>query len=290
MDKSAPSTRTVSSTQTASLAKPLPSVQSVSNIQRDFILNHQKRKRMVIYIRVLILIVFFALWEFSARAGILDAFIFSSPTRILSCMLQMTSDGSLFYHTGITIAETIISFLLVTGIGLLVAILLWTKQSLSEILEPYLVVLNSLPKTALAPVLIVWLGNNIKTIIVAAVSVAVFGTILTIYTGFQSVDPEKIKLIYTFQGTRKDVLLKVILPSTVPLIISTMKVNIGLSLVGVIIGEFLAANAGLGYLIIYGSQVFKLDWVLMSILILCVLAGILYLITGRLEKRYGKLK
>lgn len=290
MDKSAPSTRTVSSTQTASLAKPLPSVQSVSNIQRDFISNHQKRKRMVIYIRVLILIVFFALWEFSARVGILDAFIFSSPTRILSCMLQMTSDGSLFYHTGITIAETIISFLLVTGIGLLVAILLWTKQSLSEILEPYLVVLNSLPKTALAPVLIVWLGNNIKTIIVAAVSVAVFGTILTIYTGFQSVDPEKIKLIYTFQGTRKDVLLKVILPSTVPLIISTMKVNIGLSLVGVIIGEFLAANAGLGYLIIYGSQVFKLDWVLMSILILCVLAGILYLITGRLEKRYGKLK
>lgn len=290
MDKSAPSTHTVSSTQTASLAKPLPSVQSVSNIQRDFISNHQKRKRMVIYIRVLILIVFFALWEFSARAGILDAFIFSSPTRILSCMLQMTSDGSLFYHTGITIAETIISFLLVTGIGLLVAILLWTKQSLSEILEPYLVVLNSLPKTALAPVLIVWLGNNIKTIIVAAVSVAVFGTILTIYTGFQSVDPEKIKLIYTFQGTRKDVLLKVILPSTVPLIISTMKVNIGLSLVGVIIGEFLAANAGLGYLIIYGSQVFKLDWVLMSILILCVLAGILYLITGRLEKRYGKLK
>ena len=290
MDKSAPSTRTVSSTQTASLAKPLPSVHSVSNIQRDFISNHQKRKRMVIYIRVLILIVFFALWEFSARAGILDAFIFSSPTRILSCMLQMTSDGSLFYHTGITIAETIISFLLVTGIGLLVAILLWTKQSLSEILEPYLVVLNSLPKTALAPVLIVWLGNNIKTIIVAAVSVAVFGTILTIYTGFQSVDPEKIKLIYTFQGTRKDVLLKVILPSTVPLIISTMKVNIGLSLVGVIIGEFLAANAGLGYLIIYGSQVFKLDWVLMSILILCVLAGILYLITGRLEKRYGKLK
>lgn len=270
--------------------KSASSIQSTSLIQREFISNHQKRKRIVIYIRILILIVFFALWEFSARIGILDSFIFSSPVRILNCMIQMASDGSLFYHTGITIAETIISFLLVTGIGLFVAILLWTRQSLSEILEPYLVVLNSLPKTALAPVLIVWLGNNIKTIIVAAVSVAVFGTILTIYTGFQSVDPEKIKLIYTFQGTRRDVLFKVILPSTVPLIISTMKVNIGLSLVGVIIGEFLAANAGLGYLIIYGSQVFKLDWVLMSILILCVLAGFLYLITGRLEKRYGKLK
>ena len=262
----------------------------LSPIQQKFISNHQKRKRFVLCLRFLILILFFASWELSARIGFLDSFIFSSPSRILRCMAQMASDGSLFYHTGVTIAETIISFFLITVIGILFAILHWLNQSLSEILEPYLVVLNSLPKTALAPVLIVWLGNNIKTIIVAAVSVAVFGTILTIYTGFQSVDPEKIKLIYTFRGTKKDILYKVILPSTVPLIISTMKVNIGLSLVGVIIGEFLAANAGLGYLIIYGSQVFKLDWVLMSILILCLLAGILYLLTGSLEKRYGKIK
>ncbi len=263
---------------------------TLSVTQQEFVSRHKKRKRIVMYIRFLILIAFFVSWEVTARIGLLDAFIFSSPSRILRCIINMTADGSLFYHTGVTIAETIVSFLLVTVIGILVAILLWLNQSLSEILEPYLVVLNSLPKTALAPVLIVWLGNNIKTIIVAAVSVAVFGTILTIYTGFQSVDPEKIKLIYTFRGTKKDVLCKVILPCTIPLIISTMKVNIGLSLVGVIIGEFLAANAGLGYLIIYGSQVFKLDWVLMSIIILCALAGLLYLITGKLEKRYGRLK
>mgnify|MGYP002510983629 CR=1 FL=1 len=258
---------------------------------QELYLHKQKKYRCYIRLaRILILIAFLLLWEITADLGIIDSFIFSSPSRILRCMAQMTSDGSLFYHTGVTIAETIISFFLITVIGILFAILLCLNQSLSEILEPYLVVLNSLPKTALAPVLIVWLGNNIKTIIVAAVSVAVFGTILTIYTGFQNVDPEKIKLIYTFRGTKKDILCKVILPSTVPLIISTMKVNIGLSLVGVIIGEFLAANAGLGYLIIYGSQVFKLDWVLMSILILCLLAGILYLLTGSLEKRYGRIK
>lgn len=262
----------------------------ISVVQQEFIARHNRRKRLVLYLRILILIAFFASWELSARTGLLDSFIFSSPSRILRCIISMSSDGSLLYHTGVTIAETIVSFLLVTVIGILFAVILWLNQSLSEILEPYLVVLNSLPKTALAPVLIVWLGNNIKTIIVAAVSVAVFGTILTIYTGFQSVDPEKIKLIYTFRGKKRDVLCKVILPSTVPLIISTMKVNIGLSLVGVIIGEFLAANAGLGYLIIYGSQVFKLDWVLMSILILCALAGVLYLLTGSLEKRYGRLK
>lgn len=263
---------------------------SPSLVQQEFISRHQRRKRFVTCLRILILILFFAAWELSSQIGLLDSFIFSSPFRILRCIIDMSSDGTLFYHMSITIGETIISFLLVTVIGILIAVLLWLNQSLSEILEPYLVVLNSLPKTALAPVLIVWLGNNIKTIIVAAVSVAVFGTILTIYTGFQSVDPETIKLIYTFRGRKKDVLSKVILPSTVPLIISTMKVNIGLSLVGVIIGEFLAANAGLGYLIIYGSQVFKMDYVLMSILILCVLAGILYLLTGKLEKRYGAVK
>lgn len=258
---------------------------NASLAQQEYITNLKKREIFVKRIRVLILLLFVAAWEGCTRIGLLDSFIFSSPLRVFRCFWGMCKDGSIFYHTGITIGETLFSFFLVTVIGILAAVLLWLNQSLSEIAEPYLVVLNSLPKTALAPVLIVWLGNNIKTIIVAAVSVAVFGTILTIYTSFQGVDEEKIKLIYTLRGTKKDVLFKVILPGTVPVIISTMKVNIGLSLVGVIIGEFLAANAGLGYLIIYGSQVFKLDWVIMSIILLCILAGLLYWITGWIEKK-----
>ena len=133
-------------------------------------------------------------------------------------------------------------------------------------------VLNSLPKSALAPLLIVWLGANMKSIIVAGISVAIFGTILNLYTGFTETDPDQIKLIRTLQGTRRDALFKVVLPGTVPLLISIMKVNIGLCLVGVVIGEFIGARQGLGYLIIYGSQVFKLDWVLMSIVILCIMA------------------
>ena len=153
--------------------------------------------------------------------------------------------------------ETIASFFLVTVLSLFTATLLWYQNSLSEILEPYLVVLNALPKSALAPLLIVWLGTGANTIIVAGLSVAVFGSIISLYTGFCQVDPEMCKLIYTLGGSRKDALTKVILPSSVPLILSSMKVNIGLSLVGVIIGEFLAARRGLGYLIIYGSQVFS---------------------------------
>lgn len=186
---------------------------------------------------------------------------------------------------GITLLETLVSFALVVVLGLLAAVVLWSSRSVSEVMEPYLVMLNSLPKSALAPMLIVWLGNHVHTIVVAAVSVAVFGSILTLYNGFASMDEDKIKLIRSLGGTKMDVLTKVLLPGSVPLIISNMKVNIGLCLVGVIIGEFLAAQRGLGYLIIYGSQVFKLDLVMMSIVILCILSAMLYQGITWLEKR-----
>ena len=173
-----------------------------------------------------------------------------------------------------------------TWIGIFGAVALWSSRRLAKILEPYLVILNSLPKSALAPLLIVWLGNNMKTIITAAVSVAVFGSILTLYNGFLSMDPDQIRLIYTLgRKTEGCPHKRSCCPGSVPLIISNMKVNIGLCLVGVIIGEFLSAQAGLGFLIIYGSQVFKLDLVIMSIVILCILSAILYQAVAVLERR-----
>nr|WP_310604899.1 ABC transporter permease [Anaerosporobacter sp.] len=208
--------------------------------------------------QILILIIFLGVWELTTRIGIIDSFVFSSPSRVIKCICTMAADGSLFRHIGITLFETFVSFSLVIILGLLIAIILWWNDSVSKVLEPYLVILNSLPKSALAPVFIVWLGNNMKTIIIAAISVAVFGSIITLYTDFKEVEEDKIKLIRTLGGTKKDILLRVVIPSNIPSIISVMKVNIGLALVGVIIGEFLAAKAGLGYLIIYGSQVFRL--------------------------------
>ena len=166
------------------------------------------------------------------------------------------------------------------------AVLLWTCPRLAKITEPYLVVLNSLPKSALAPLLIVWLGANERTIVVAGMSVAIFGSVINLYSGFCQADPEKLKLIETLGGHKKEKLLKIVLPSSVPLILSVMKVNIGLCLVGVIIGEFIGGREGLGYMIIYGSQVFKLDWLLMSICILCVIAMLLYALIGLIEKWY----
>ena len=250
-----------------------------SNGQKLFLTRLRRHRITVLISRVLILTVFLFLWELCARFEIIDSFIFSSPSKITLCFLEMLKNRSLFLHIGITLYETFISFILVILLSILAAILLWYSKKLSEILEPYLVVLNSLPKSALAPLLIVWLGATSKTIIIAGMSVAIFGSILNLYTAFINVDQEKIKLIYTLHGNRRHALTKVVLPSSVPAIISNMKVNIG---------EFLAAKSGLGYLIIYSSQVFKMDWLLMSIILLCIMAMGLYALINVVEKRVLK--
>lgn len=240
--------------------------------QEEFVQKHKRHHHQVASYRFLLFAFFLVFWEISAYAGWIDSFFFSSPSLVAACFLDLLADGSLLLHVGVTLWETIVSFLLVFLISLLVSTLLWYSSKLSEVLEPYLVILNSLPKSALAPLFIVWLGTGSTTIIVAGISVAVFGSIISFYTGFRQVDPEKITLIYTLGGHKKEAFSKVILPGSIPTLLSTTKVNIGLALVGVIIGEFLAARRGLGYLIIYGSQVFQLNMVITSIILLCVIA------------------
>ena len=259
-----------------------------SPAQKQYLLRVKREKNLIRVSSPLLFLGFLILWEISARLGWIDSFIFSSPSEIWLTFLRMLKDQSLFTHIGITLAETLVSFVFTVLLGIGTAVLLWACPRLSRVLEPYLVVLNSLPKSALAPLLIVWLGANIRTIIVAGISVAIFGSIINLYTGFREVDPEKLKLIQTLGGSKKDELTKIVLPSSVPLILSVMKVNIGLCLVGVIIGEFIGARQGLGYLIIYGSQTFKLTWVLMSIVILCVIAMGLYATLDLIEKHVRK--
>ncbi len=261
---------------------------TMSKEQFEYVRKEKRRKQFVLICQIALLIIFLIVWEITARFHIINDFIFCSPSKLLQTLLSMMKDGSLLYHIGISLFETLIGFLIVIIGSLLVATLFWWNETISKVLEPYLVVLNALPKSALAPVLIVWLGANKTTIIVCACSVAIFGSILNIYTGFVNVDADKIKLIKTLKGNRFQCLKLVILPSNVPNIISVMKVNIGLCLVGVIIGEFLAAREGLGYLIIYGSQVFKMSNVLLSILILCIIAMLLYMILQHIEKRLSE--
>lgn len=257
---------------------------AVSLLQKNYIRKLKRYKTVITLLRILLFAGFLILWEGAARAGWINAFIFSSPSRIVRTFRVMLEDGSIFRHIGITLGETFLSFFLIIVLGIGIALILWLFTPLSHVLEPYLIVLNSLPKSALAPMLIVWLGNNAKAIIVTAISVALFGTILNIYTSFAQTDPDKIKLMRTLGARRLAILTKLVIPASLNTIVSNMKVNIGLCLVGVIIGEFLAARAGLGYLIIYGSQIFKLDWVALSIVILCVISMILFKIIDFAEK------
>ena len=258
---------------------------SPSPAQQAFVEQEIRRRRQVTICRVMLLVLLLALWELASSRHWIDSFIFSSPSLIVKCLWDMAADGSLFLHSGVTLLETLASFGICTAASLACALALWSSKSLAQILEPFLVLLNSLPKSALAPLLIVWLGNNMRTIITAAVSVAVFGSILTLYTGFVQIDPEKIKLIRSLGGGQQDILFKVLLPGSLPLVISSMKVNIGLCLVGVIIGEFLSARAGLGYLITYGSQTFAMTMVVTSIVVLCFLSIVLYQCIAAVERR-----
>ena len=198
-------------------------------------------------------------------------------------------DGILLKHTLVTLGETFLSFGIIIAAGVGIALVLWLSPFLSQLVEPFLFILNSLPKSALAPMLIVWLGNNPKAIIVTAVSVAIFGTIINVYTSFMETDPEKLKLMKAFGSSRIQILKKLILPASIGTIISNMKVAIGLCLVGVIIGEFLAARSGLGYLIVYSSQIFAMDTIAMAIIILCVLSIILFKLVDLAELLYKRL-
>ena len=258
--------------------------------QEAYIKAHRHEHYKIAFYRFFIFFAFILLWEIAANTGIIDSFFFSSPSRVITCFIDMVTEKSLFMHIGITLFETLLSFILVLIIAIGSATLLWYSSSVSSVLEPYLVVLNSLPKSALAPLFIVWLGTGATTIIVAGISVAVFGSIISLYTGFKQADTAKITLIYTLGGTKRDAFKHVVFPYSIPTILSNMKVNIGLALVGVIIGEFLAARRGLGYLIIYGSQVFQMHMVITSIIILCVIAMGLYQLIQRLEHFYKKKK
>lgn len=261
-----------------------------SKEHEEYLRTHKLRKNSIIITQIAILVLFFALWEIAANLKWIDPFIMSQPSRVLRTIMNLTADGSIFTHTGITVLETIIGFLSGTILGTIIAIMLWWSEFVAKVLDPYLVVLNALPKTALGPIILVWIGGTISSIIVMALLISVIVTILNVYLAFESCDEDKVKLLRTLGASKFQILTKVVLPSSIPAIISVMKINVGLSLVGVIVGEFLVSRAGLGYLIIYGGQVFKMDLVMTSVLILAVAAALMYLSVAWFEKKLNKMR
>lgn len=248
----------------------------------------RRTRRAVQGLRAALLAGFFLLWELAARRGWIDPFIFSSPGRICQTLYSLTDSGDLWLHTGTSVLETVAGFTLGTLAGILIATLLWWSPFLARVLDPYLVVLNSLPKTALGPIFIVWMGAGAGSIIAMTLAISIVVTILDMHHGFGSTDPEKIRLMRTLGADRMQIFLKLVLPANFTTMVNALKVNVGLSWVGVIMGEFLVSKAGLGYLIVYGSQVFQMDLVMTTVLILAAAAALMYQCILWLEKALKK--
>ena len=252
----------------------------VKKVKRD--------KLKVTFFRLVILLGFILLWELAADMKWVDPFLTSSPSRMFKSFLSFYEDGTILRHIWVTCYETILGFSLGTILGTIIAIVLWWFPFTAKVLDPYLVVLNALPKVALAPIIIFWVGNGTSAIIVIALLISIVTTIISVFTGFQDVDREKILLMKTFQANKIQILKYLIIPYTIPVLISALKINVGLSWVGVIMGEFLVAREGLGFLIVYGGQISQLDMVMMSIVLLSIIAFLMYKLVDIIEKKYIK--
>ena len=266
-----------------------------NNLHKKYSITHQKyRKKLrndkifILSMQILLFIAFIGLWELLASFNVIDPFFFSSPSRIYTTFISLISSGSLWTHIGITLYETIIGFLIATALGTLIAILLWWNEKIRHILEPYIIILNSLPKVALGPIIILWVGSGATAIITMCVLICIVITTISMLNAFLSCDHDKILLMQSMHANKFQIFWKLILPNALPEFISVLKINVGMSWVGTIMGEYLSSSAGLGYLIVYGSQVFKIDLVMTSTVLLCLLAGLMYGLICLLEKRFKK--
>lgn len=242
----------------------------------EYLMKVKKTNTEILITRVIILVAIFALWEVAGDLKWIDPFLTSTPSRMVKSFIKIYNEGTLLRHIFITCLETILGFSLGTLLGTIIAVILWWSEFVSKVLDPYIVVLNALPKVALGPIIIFWAGNGITAIIVMALLISLIVTIISVLNGFNEVDQDKVKLLKTFSASKLQILGHLIIPASIPTFVSALKINVGLSWVGVIMGEFLVAKEGLGFLIVYGGQIAQLDMVMMSIIILAFLAYLMY--------------
>lgn len=261
---------------------------NVKLLHQQYLQSIKREKKWVRFYQLIIFLVFFSGWELASQKQWIDPLIFSSPSKVWALLITKIQDGTLFIDLSFTLTETIFGFILGTILGTVLAAILWWSPMLSKILDPYLVVLNSMPKVALGPILIVALGPGFTSIIAMGAIISIIITTIVVYTAFKEVDPNYIKVLQTFGAKRMQIFKEAIVPSSFPVIISTLKVNVGLSWVGVIVGEFLVSSKGLGYMIIYGFQVFNFTLVMLSLLVIAVFATVMYQLVELLEKKLIK--
>lgn len=258
---------------------------STISAQHLLYLKKIRRNKIIVHtVRAFILIAVIGLWELCAQVGVFDPFITSSPSRVVSTIADLAAAGTLFYHIGITLMETVTGFVIAVVAGYLIAVLLWTNDAVRKIFEPYIVVLNALPKIALGPLIIIWMGTGYTAIIFMTVLVSIIVCIMNMLAGFVAVDKTKLLLMRSMGANKLTMLIKLVIPASLPAFMNTLKVAVGLAWIGSIMGEYIVSRAGLGYLIVYGGQVFRLDLVMAATFILCLLAGGMYAIVAIIER------
>lgn len=244
----------------------------------------RKKNVLINVARFSILLIFLLIWELSARFEWVNPFITSSPSRIAKTIADLYNNGTLFYHVGTTLWETLLGFFIAVALGYSIALLLWWSEAFRRISEPYFVVLNALPKIALGPLIIIWCGTGSKAIVFMTILIGLIVAILNMLNGFMSTDENKLLLLKSMGASKLQILTKLVIPSSLPAFISMLKINVGMAWIGSIMGEYIVSKAGIGYLIVYGGQVFKLDLVMSAVFILCILAAAMYALVALLER------
>ncbi len=259
--------------------------QTMISIDHSLYLKRLKRQSILInVVRVSLLVLLLGIWELAAALEWVNPFITSSPSRIVKTIADLYRSGDLFYHVGTTLWETLAGFAIAVVLGYSIALLLWWSEVFRKIAEPYIVVLNALPKIALGPLIIIWCGTGSKAIVFMTVLIGLIVAILNMLNGFMATDENKILLLRSMGANKLQILTKLVIPSSLPSFISMLKINVGMAWIGSIMGEYIVSKAGIGYLIVYGGQVFKLDLVMSAVVILCVLAAIMYALVTLLER------
>ena len=256
-----------------------------SQAHKKYIKRLKQEKILVVFLQIFILALLLGLWELLAHFEVIDPFFFSSPSRVIKCIASLIAGGEIWMHMGISLAETVIGFIVATLLGAIIAILLWWSERARKVSQPYLVILNSLPKIALGPMIIFWVGSGFSATVVMCVLICIVITIISLLNAFTSCDQDKILLMQSMHASKFQILRKLILPNAIPEFVSVLKINVGMSWVGTVMGEYISRSAGLGYLINYGKSMLNLDLVMASIILLSILAGGMYFLVNLFEKR-----
>jgi NitT/TauT family transport system permease protein len=227
---------------------------------------------------------FLLIWELGARTGLVSPFLVGSPVQIFNALVRAAQTGALFVDTGYTLFAAILGFVLGTAAGSVLGLALWYSPFVARVIEPFIVSINSVPKIAFAPIVVLWFGTGLVSKVALAVSLTAIIALVAAYEAAKEADPDLQALLLTLGGNKNDVFYKVVVPSTLPYIIATFRINVGFGLVGAVVGEFISSEKGLGHMIFTASSLYDLNSVWAGLFMLMIIGFALYFAIDKIER------